>query len=432
MAGRFFEAREMIKIPISQEKKQVIENIISLFIFQGSTYILPLITLPYLVRALGPEKFGLVAFAQAFTYYFMVIAEYGFIHTASKKIAISRDTNDGLVQVFNSIMLIKIILLGICFIALVVIIAAFSKFRRDWDLYLITYFAVMSNIFFPTWFFQGMEKMKYISYLTILSRVIFIVAIFSLVKARSDYIYVPLSNLIGTVTASVISLWIIIKKFGIRIKAPLKTSIYSELREGWHVFLGMASVSVYTTSNIFILGLFCRNEIVGYYKAADSIIKAFVALLSPVSQSMYPYISRLVVDSKKKAVAIIKKLLIGVGAATIIMGVAIFTFAPYIVKILLGPQYTQSVIILRILSPLPFLLGTSSIVAVQGLLAFNMNKAFSSIVICVGIVNVILAFILTPLYKDIGISIALLISEMIATCAVIFVFKYRRSQSVFA
>ena len=104
----------MIKIPISQEKKQVIENIISLFIFQGSTYILPLITLPYLVRALGPEKFGLVAFAQAFTYYFMVIAEYGFIHTASKKIAISRDTNDGLVQVFNSIMLIKIILLGIC------------------------------------------------------------------------------------------------------------------------------------------------------------------------------------------------------------------------------------------------------------------------------------------------------------------------------
>ncbi|MDP3791620.1 MAG: flippase [Candidatus Omnitrophota bacterium] len=422
----------MINMPISGEKKQIIENIISLFIFQGSTYILPLITLPYLVRVLGPEKFGLVAFAQAFVYYFMVIAEYGFIHTASKKIAVSRDTNEGLVQVFNSIMLIKTILFFVCLVALTVIVAVFSKFRRDWDLYLVSYLAIMCNILFPTWFFQGMEKMKYISYLSMLSRVIFIVAIFSFVKAQSDYIYVPLSNLIGTFTASVISLWLIIKKFGIRIKAPLKTSIYSELKEGWHVFLGMASVSVYTTSNIFILGLFCRNEIVGYYKAADSIVKAFVALLSPVSQSMYPYISRLVVDSKKKAVAIIKKLLIGVGVATIIMGATIFIFAPYIVKILLGPQYTRSVIILRILSPLPFLLGTSSIVAVQGLLTFSMNKAFSSIVIFVGVINVILAFILTPLYKDIGISIALLISEMIATCAVILVFKYRRRKSVFA
>lgn len=422
----------MLKITISQGKKQVIENIISLSLVQGAAYILPLITFPYLVRVLGPEKFGLVAFAQAFIYYFTVITDYGFVHTAPKKVAISRDNNEKLVQIFNSIMLIKSILLLICFIILVLVIIIFSKFRSGWNLYLITFLTVLGNILFPTWFFQGMEKMKYISILNIFSRIIYTVAIFIFVKVQSDYLYVPLLNSFGTITASVISLWIIVRKFDIKISLPLKTSIYAELKEGWHLFLAMSAVSVYTSSNVFILGLFSNSAIVGYYKAGDAIVKAFISLLSPISQAMYPYISRLVVDSKKKAVAIIKKLLIGVGAATIIMGAIIFTFAPYIVKILLGPQYTQSVIILRILSPLPFLLGTSSIVAVQGLLAFNMNKAFSSIVIFVGIVNVILAFILTPLYKHIGISIALLISEMIATCAVIFVFKYRRSQSAFA
>lgn len=415
-------------MPISREKKQVIENIFSLFIFQGSTYILPLITLPYLVRVLGPEKFGLVAFAQAFVYYFMVITDYGFIHTAPRKVAVSRDDNEGLSWVFNSVMLIKIILFFICLIPLALIVTVFSRFRNDWSLYLVTYLAVMSNVLFPTWFFQGMEKMKYISCLSILSRIVFMIAIFSFVKAQSDYIYVPLSNLLGTVIAGVISFYAIIKKFGVKIRFPPIASVYSELREGWDIFVGMASVSVYTSSNIFILGLFSNNTIVGYYKAADSIVKAFIALLSPISQSMYPYISRLVVNSKKKAVNTIKKILIGVGAVTIVFGIMLFTFAPNIVKILLGPRYMESIIIIRILSPLPFLIGISSMVAVLGLLAFNMNKAFSSIVISVGVVNVILAFILTPLYKAVGISITLLISEMIATSAVILVFKYRRSR----
>lgn len=417
---------------VSQENKQVIENIFSMFIFQAATYVLPLITLPYLVRVLGPGKFGLVAFAQALVYYFGVIIEYGFVHTASRKVAVSRDSNDGLNQVFNSIMLIKIVLALACLAACALLTVLFYKFRKDWNLYLLTYAAMMGNIFFPTWFFQGMEKMKYTSYLSILSRFVYIIAIFSLVKSQADYIYVPLANLLGVVLASVVSWYAIIKKFGVKIMLPMKKSIYSELKDGWDVFVGMASVSIYTNSNIFILGLFCRNEIVGYYKAADSIIKAFTALLSPVSQSMYPYMSRLVLKSKEKAVKVIKKLLIGVGSVTSIFGVILFASASYVAKILLGPQYTQSIIIIRILSPLPFLIGISSIVAIQGLLAFNMNKAFSSIVIFVGIVNLILAFILTPLYKHIGISIALLISEMIATCAVIFVFKYKRSQSAFA
>ncbi|MQR87687.1 oligosaccharide flippase family protein [Bacillus megaterium] len=70
--------------------KKLLENVLSLVVLQGSNYILPLITFPYLVRILGAENFGLIAFATSFMYFFIVFTDYGFNVTATKKIAIEK------------------------------------------------------------------------------------------------------------------------------------------------------------------------------------------------------------------------------------------------------------------------------------------------------------------------------------------------------
>ncbi len=420
----------MVIKSLSQEAKRVIENFLSLAAFQGVTCILPLFTLPYLVRVLGPGKYGLVAFAQAFVFYFVTVIDYGFVHSAPRKVAVSRDHKEELAEVFNSIMFIKIVLMLACFTVFILMVIIFSKFRTNWELYLITFLMVPGNVFFPTWFFQGMEKMKHISVLNTFARVIYLVTIFIFVREQSDYLYVPLLNSLGTIIVGAISLWMIVRNFGIVISLPRKAAVYTELREGWHVFLGLFAGTVYTSSNVFILGLFCSNVIVGYYRAADAIVKAFIAMLSPVSQAMYPYISRLAVTSEKKAVNIFNKALAGMGGFTIILGVMIFVLAPYIVRILLGPKYPGSVAVLRILSLLPFLVCSSGLAASLGLLAFNMNKAYSRVVIFAGIVNLVLAFILTPVYKHIGMAVALVVSEMVALSAVVLCFKYKRPHGI--
>ena len=92
----------------SEDRKRLLENFLSLSVLQGANYILPLITLPYLVRVLGPEKFGLIAFAQSFIQCFVILSNYGFNLSATREISINRDkyqifAMSGLVLLLESI-----------------------------------------------------------------------------------------------------------------------------------------------------------------------------------------------------------------------------------------------------------------------------------------------------------------------------------------
>lgn len=415
------------QILINKEYKKIIENILSLFSLQGLNYLLPLITFPYLTRVLGPDNYGLIAFSGAFIGYFQILTDYGFNLSATREISINRQDNTKISKIFSSVMITKLILLIISFLFMSIIVFSFGKFRNEWLLYFFTFGLVIGNFLMPSWFFQGMQKMKYISILNIGISIIFTISIFIFIKESSDYIYVPLISAIGSIIMGIIALRIISKDFNVDFILPSFNDIKCQLQEGWHIFISTFAVSLYTISNTFILGFFASNVIVGYYAVAERIIKMVMGLLNPISQSIYPYISSLIIKSKEDGIEFIKKITKIIGIMSLIFSIMIFILADLIITILAGVQYSESIKLVRILSFLPFIVALSNIFGVQTMLTLNYKKAFSRIIIIGSILSITLAFLLTPLYTAVGTSISFLITEIFITIAM---FTYLQKKGI--
>lgn len=407
------------------DKRRLIENFFSLSLLKAINYVLPLVTVPYLVRILGPEKFGLIVFVQAFTEYLRIFTDYGFNLSSTRKISIYRNDQKKVSEIFCSTMFIKLVFMSISFFVLVSVVYAIPKFSEYLAVYVFAFGTVVGNVLFPLWFFQGLERMQYITFLNLLARAIFTGAIFLFIKEQADYIYVPLFNSLGSVIAGILSLWIVSKYFKVTFGIPSLPSITEGLKDGWHVFISNVAISLYTVSNIFILGIFANNVIVGYYGAAEKIITAIRGLLDPAAQSVYPYISKLVNESREKALRFIAKTMIVVAGGSLLISAAIFFFAGTIINVVLGGQYQESIIVLQILAFLPFIIALSNIFGIQTMLTFDMKRAFSRIIVSAGFLNIVLALFLVPVYKHIGISICVLTTETYVTTAMFLYLQYK-------
>jgi PST family polysaccharide transporter len=399
----------------TDEKKRLMSNIFSLGVLQGANYILPLLTLPYLVRVLGVEYFGLLAFATATIGFFVIITDYGFNLSATRQASIHRDDKLKLNEIFSSVMMIKSFFLLLSLLLLCLLLLTVDKFGQHWQVYMITFGVVIGQVLFPVWLFQGLEQMKYITYLNIVAKSFFTVCIFVFVQSQDDYLWVPLLTSLGFVLAGVWSLYLVKAKFDIGFQWQSLETIRFQLTEGWHVFFSSVSISMYTTAVPFILGLFASNAAVGYFSAADKIVQAVKGLFQPVSQAMYPLISQKMTEDKQAGLTFVRKMTWLVGGAMFIMSGLLFVLAEPIVVLVLGAGYQASVVLLKIMAFLPFVIVLSNMLGIQTMLTLGYQKAFSHILLAAALLGIGVGAVLSWLFQAEGAAWSLLIVEILVT-----------------
>lgn len=404
------------------EKKTLLENIISLGALQIVGYIIPLINLPYLSRVLGVENFGIVFFAFAFMQYFIMLTDFGFWFSATREIAVNRHNQNNLSNIFNSVNCAKFILLLLSFLILLILIIFCPKLHENWLLFLLSFLMVVGNAIYPVWFFQGMERMKYITFLNILSKTIFLVLIFIFVKNDSDYIIVPLLNSLGFLISGIIGFVFAVKSFKLKLYIPSFKTIKKQLKYSAEFFLSRVSVSLYTNTNTFCLGLISSNIMVGYYVAAEKIYQAINSIQAPISTALYPFVA------KNKDVNLYKKIFKIANICNIFICIFVFIFAKDIISIFYGSQMVLAYKVLRIFCGIVLVSFMSGMVGYPLIAALGHSKEANGSIVIGSIFHIIGLFLLFISNKLNIYSIAtmvLITESIVLAIRIFFILKYK-------
>jgi len=399
------------------------KNFLALSALQVTNYIFPLITLPYITRIFGPEIFGLLNFATSIIAYFWLLVNYGFDLSASRDIAQYRDDFSKVNEIFNNVLFSKLFLYGIATVLFLICLFLVDKIYSYRTLYLIMFFGGVFNIFFPTWFFQGMEKLTFTAIFTFIIKLIFAVLIFVLIKSKEDYLLYPVATIVGQILVSIISIVLITKQFGIKIHIPKLNKIINTIKESWRIFATTVVINLYTTTNFVLLGFLAGNYEVGIYTAAQKVVVIFMSIIStPLSQALYPSIGYSFKISYEEGVRKVYKAFKYIVPLTLIPSILMISFPSIFIVLIFGNKFIDAVNTLRILSFIPLIIGLSNVFGIQGLLNLKKDNYVYGITTIGAIIGITLNFLLVPIYKHNGTAISWLITEIIITLLMYFAF----------
>jgi O-antigen/teichoic acid export membrane protein len=373
---------------------------------------MPLITFPYLIKTLGKEMYGLVIFAQAVISYFQILVSFGFTTSATKEASINRNNKVKLGEIFGSILIVKIILFIISLILLAILLRFIPKlYGYEW-LFFISMWICLYDAVFPLWYFLGIEKMKYITFLTLISRIISLVLLFLLVKSPDHYLRVPLINGIGAIIGAIGSIIIIINDNKILLTFPSFLQLKFHFKKSIPYFISELSSNIFINSNKIVLGSLLGMAEVAYYDLADKITSIFRSVpIGIVRNTIYPRVAQ-----TKNMNIVYKTTIIMTGFAIISVLLINFT-APMLITYLGGEEMLGGVNALRIFSIAIITAHISNYYLTVGLWSLDYNIEFRNAMIYtsfiyigillllsifgwIGLYSLILSIILVDLFQS--------------------------------
>lgn len=382
--------KKLKKIKNTENKKRLISNFLSLLVLRGFQFLIPLFTLPYLVRTIGIENFGLVNFALSLGLYFGAIIQFGFGITATREIARHRDNPIKLAQIYSATLTASILLALVSAILFTLIVLSFDKFNSYLNLYLFTLAFVVFQSLFPIWFFQGMEKMKYITFLSLGTSAMFLIGLFVFVKQEEDFVLVPLLNALAAFITFIIAITLINKQFKVGFARPKIHEVKSIFQNGHHAFVSQLSPNLYNNSSVFLLGIFSNNAQVGLYTAATKVIDAVISFAYILSNTFLPYLSRNLQKHK-----IFQKIMLASG---LMLTIGTFVMAEWIAKMLFSANNLEVATYIQGLVICIFLLFISKTYGTNFMMLIGKDRVVKNIALYTSLVFFGIALLIIPLW----------------------------------
>lgn len=390
---------------------ELAQDVAWLYVIYLLNFLVPLVMIPYLARVLGAKGWGGVAFALSFAGLISLVSEYGFYMSGQREAARSKHDRKRLSNVFWDVLSAKLLLT--C--AIVPIAFAASRFipilkEDSWLLGGVLLIGTTQGLNLG-WYFRGIQRIKLAAGIEVAAKGIGVALVFILISSPADswkYFYALGGTQLG---AFVLSVWFACKT--IPLRTPTLSGGVKALRLGREIFLMHVMGSVFTTSNAFILGLLAPLQVVGYFAGAEKIVRFVANAMDPIRNAMFPRLSVFVNHDRQGARRQITRVIVATGIVSAILGCLIYLFAPTLVSWLLGNEFTPAEKCLRVLAFLVPILTLNAGLGFLWMLPRGFERASALILLGVSVANVLLAFLFVPILEEIGMAVAVVISESV-------------------
>lgn len=329
-----------------KKDSKLLQNTAFLYLMTFSNQLINLLTIPYQTRVLGPVVYGKISVAASLMVYVQLIMDFGFILSATEKVARKRNEVEYISRLFTAVTIIKLVLGVGAGSILYVVCGSIHALRTDRMLYMLYYAAYVVNALLPDFIYRGKEQMRTITVRTVFIRMFFASLMLIFVKESADYWKLPLLLFTGNLLAVAFSFWHVRKTFSVRLSMPDSAFLLETIQDTIPFFVSRIASTFYQALNTLILGVkYSGQAVIGYYGSADKLLGIAKSVSAPVADSLYPYMVR------KKDYRMIRRLLL-ITMPVILAGAAfVFWKAEWVCTLLFGTEYAQAGNILKCLLP---------------------------------------------------------------------------------
>ncbi len=383
-------------------RARLVRNILALYGVRAVEQVLPLMVLPYLARVLGPSGWGVFAIAQAFAMYGIVTVEYGFSFSGTRAVASARNQAAQLADLVSGAFVAQLLLAAVVTVAAVVVRFAVPVFENQPSLvWAGLAFAILQG-FNPVWYFTGQERIPLIGVITIAAKLAATLAIFALVRGPEDSWLVLACYAGGALLATAAGYTLMLRE--VRPGQLSLGLVGRTLRLGASMFVMRIALMMHTAGNVFLLGLLVAPHQVAFFAAGEKLCRPVAWLLQPINTALLPRLSHLVGASPDQARQLAGLTLFLQGATGILLGLTIGLFAPWLVDLMFGAEFTAATPVLQVMAAIIPLMVVNGALVTQWMIPYGLDRLLNIVVIASTVLNLALALILAPRFGALGMA----------------------------
>lgn len=408
----------MFKESVGCVKSKDVKNIIYNSIKTCLSIIFPLITFPYVTRALKVDNIGKINFSLSIVSYFSLIASLGIPTYAIRECSKEKNNYKRLSVLASEIFSINVFTSIVSLTILYILIFTNDILNKYSLLIMINSITIVTTTLATDWINTAMEDFKFLTLRSFYFQLLSIILILVFVHNENDYIIYSFIHVLSGILICVSNIFY--RRKYCEIKFTLSLNIKKHLKPVLFLFFTLLSQSIFSNCDITMIGLQLGDRYVGLYSTAHKLINIIFMVVASICWVMLPQLSLLFKNADYKE---INKLLYQIVAFTISLSlpivIGINLIPEEILMIIGGIGFTDATICLQILSVSMFISFFIGIVGNMILIPSGNDVLYMKSTLITMVANILLNYILIPYFGINGAATATALSQAIELLVVI-------------